>query len=82
MAVTGGRAAASQRDGETGRAWNGAFVDLAERSVPYAIDLANAYERSLLLVRVIPDLQSSLVTMGAMGAMGAGAYAPSDLPRA
>jgi nucleotide-binding universal stress UspA family protein len=55
---------------------------LAERAVPYAIDLANAYERSLLLVRVIPNLQSSLVTMGAMGTLGAGAYAPSDLPQA
>jgi nucleotide-binding universal stress UspA family protein len=54
---------------------------LAERAVPYAIDLANAYERSLLLVRVIPDLQSSLVTMGAMGTLGAGAYARSDLPQ-
>jgi nucleotide-binding universal stress UspA family protein len=58
---------------------------LAEGAVPHAINLANAYERSLLLVRVIPDVQSPLVTMGALGALGAfgaGAYAPSDLPQA
>jgi nucleotide-binding universal stress UspA family protein len=55
---------------------------LAERALPSAIDLANAYARSLLLVRVIPNLQSSLVTVGTMGALGAGAYVPSDLPQA
>jgi nucleotide-binding universal stress UspA family protein len=53
----------------------------AERALPYAIELANAYERSLLLVRVISDLPPPLVTMGAMGALGPSAYAPSDLPR-
>lgn len=30
--------------------------DLAERAIPYAIDLANAYARSLLLMRVVPDV--------------------------
>jgi nucleotide-binding universal stress UspA family protein len=54
---------------------------LAERALPYAIDLANAYERSLLLVRVTPDLLPPLVTIGTMGMLGAGAYAPTDLPR-
>jgi nucleotide-binding universal stress UspA family protein len=54
---------------------------LAERALPYAIDLANAYERSLLLMRVIPDMPPPLVTMGTMGALGGGAYAPADLPR-
>ncbi len=52
---------------------------LAERALPAAIDLANAYERSLLLVRVTSDLMPPLVAMGTMGALGAGAYAPSDL---
>lgn len=54
---------------------------LAERALPYAIDLANAYERSLLLMRVIPDLLPSLVTIGAMGMLGAGVSAPPDLPQ-
>jgi nucleotide-binding universal stress UspA family protein len=55
---------------------------LAERALPYAIEMANAYACSLVLVRVIPDLQPPLVTMGTMGTLGAGAYVPSDLPRA
>jgi nucleotide-binding universal stress UspA family protein len=55
--------------------------ELAERALPYAIDLANAYGRSLLLVRVTPDLLPPLVTLGAMGILGASAYAPPDLPR-
>jgi nucleotide-binding universal stress UspA family protein len=54
---------------------------LAERALPAAIDLANAYERALLLVRVTPDLIPPLVTIGTMAALGAAAYAPSDLPR-
>jgi nucleotide-binding universal stress UspA family protein len=54
---------------------------LAERALPYAIDLANAFERSLLLMRVIPGLLPPLVTMGTMAALGAGAYVPPDLPR-
>jgi nucleotide-binding universal stress UspA family protein len=56
--------------------------ELAERALPYAIDLANAYERALLLVRVVPDLTPPLVTVGTMGTLGAGACVPSDLPRA
>jgi nucleotide-binding universal stress UspA family protein len=48
---------------------------LAERALPYAIDLANAYQRSLLLVRVTPDLLPPMATMGG------GAYAPADLLR-
>jgi nucleotide-binding universal stress UspA family protein len=55
--------------------------ELAERALPYAIDLANTFERSLLLMRVMPDLPSSLVMMGTMGTLGAGAYMPPDLPR-
>jgi nucleotide-binding universal stress UspA family protein len=54
---------------------------LAERALPFAIDLANAYERSLLLMRAAPDLPPPLVTMGTMGILGAGVYAPPDLPQ-
>ncbi len=54
---------------------------LAEHALSYAIDVANAFERSLLLVRVTSDLLPPLVTMGTMGALGAGAYVPADLPQ-
>ncbi len=37
---------------------------LAERALPYAIDLANAYERSLLLVHIVSDLIPPMVMMG------------------
>jgi nucleotide-binding universal stress UspA family protein len=49
---------------------------LAERALPYAIDLANVYACSLSLVRVIPTLTPPLLTMGG------GAYVPSNPPRA
>jgi nucleotide-binding universal stress UspA family protein len=48
----------------------------AERALPYAIDLANAYACSLLLVRVIPELTPPLLTMGG------GAYVLSNPPQA
>jgi nucleotide-binding universal stress UspA family protein len=48
---------------------------LAERALPYAIGLANAYACSLALVQVIPELTPPLMTLGG------GAYALSTPPR-
>jgi nucleotide-binding universal stress UspA family protein len=38
--------------------------ELAERALPYAIDLANAFGRSLLLVRVTPDVTPPMTVVG------------------
>jgi nucleotide-binding universal stress UspA family protein len=38
--------------------------ELAERALPYAIDLANTFGRSLLLVRVTPDVTPLLSVVG------------------
>jgi nucleotide-binding universal stress UspA family protein len=45
----------------------------AERALPYAIDLANAFERSLLLARVMPYPTPPMALIGGV------AYMPSDL---
>jgi nucleotide-binding universal stress UspA family protein len=38
--------------------------DLAERALPYAIDLANTFGRALLLVRITPDFIPSMTVVG------------------
>jgi nucleotide-binding universal stress UspA family protein len=38
--------------------------DLAERALPYALDLANMFGRSLLLVRVTPDITPPMTVVG------------------
>jgi nucleotide-binding universal stress UspA family protein len=38
--------------------------ELAERALPYALDLANMFERSLLLMRVTPDVTPPMTVVG------------------